>query len=507
MIKKDHERFVLTTIITQGLILRLSFLLGNSFPLGDGGFFFVMVKDLISNNYNLPYFSTYNHANIPFIYPPLGFYFAGIINTTTRLDLLQVFRFVPLLFAVLSIPAFYCLAVEITKDKWVSLISTTVFTLLPMEYSWLIMGGGITRAVGSFFTILALTFVFRFIDSGKWRMGILSILFCGFTVLSHPEWSWFLFYSIGFFCIFKILTKTKKVIIRATILLTGTVILVSPWLITVLHRHNFAVLMPLLDSGFSRWEDILRFILLSWSGETLFPIFTLFALVGIIVLINKKYWFLPIWFVLVYIMQGRAADQKVVIPLSFLAGIGGKALYNFAIDHIISTNRKKLLVSIIGCIYIYSLIGSSFAVNPLAKSISKEFLQGIEWFGKETPVDSTFLVITENFWANDNYSEWVSALTDRISVSVVQGYEWAPGFSDRIYQYQISQNKYSEGITALNKWINKNQIHVDYIIFPKGNYIYTEYLTTLTPCQLKDVLLLSGNQVVFENTGVLIIKR
>jgi hypothetical protein len=160
-----------------------------------------MIQDLISNKFFLPVFSSYNHANIPFIYPPLGLYVVGITEELTGIDRLQLFRFFPLAISTLTIPAFFWLAAEVLKDEWKSIAATAIFSILPMSYAWVILGGGVTRAFGALFGILALTNIIRFMNDGRWRAAIIGSAFCGFTVLSHPEWAWFLFYSIGIYAI------------------------------------------------------------------------------------------------------------------------------------------------------------------------------------------------------------------------------------------------------------------------------------------------------------------
>ena len=70
------------------LILFLSILLGTfvrfnpailaRFAINDGGMFAVMIDDLKANHYLIPAVTSYNHAGIPFAYPPLGFYLGAL---------------------------------------------------------------------------------------------------------------------------------------------------------------------------------------------------------------------------------------------------------------------------------------------------------------------------------------------------------------------------------------------------------------------------------------------
>lgn len=506
MLKKNLESFLLIVITILGFAIRLSFFKTGNFPLHDGGFFYVLVRDLINNNFKLPLFSTYNNANIPFVYPPFGIYIVGIIESITGADLLTLFKVIPLIFATLTIPAFYFLSLLILKDKWSSLSATIVFSLLPMQFAWLILGGGVTRALGSLLSIFALIFVIRFINSGKRQDGIPAIVFNGFTVLSHPEWAWFLFFSIGLFCIIKLIAREKCVIPRTIILLTGTFALIFPWLIVIFISHGWNVFFPLLDSGFSRWNEILNFVLLIWTNEPFFPVFTLFALIGLSSFINKRDYFLVIWLPLVYILQGRAADQKGVIPIALLAGAGIKAIFDQIKIRLTTKNREWLLVAVISGLLFYSLNGNLVVVAPLAKPLPEKILTGIEWIRSETPLDSTFIVISGKAWPEDNYSEWIIALTSRESISVVQGYEWLPGFSGRILEYNQLQYEYSLGMSDLITWMNDNNIRTDYLIFPKTDQYEGNNWVGEAAIHWNDAKLYPGVKTVFENENILIIK-
>ncbi|HNM37713.1 MAG TPA: hypothetical protein PKI33_11655, partial [Anaerolineales bacterium] len=67
---------ILGSAVILGSIVRLLPGVLAGFPLNDGGMFLSMVKDLQTSHYVLPKFTTYNYLNIPFAYPPFGFYFA-----------------------------------------------------------------------------------------------------------------------------------------------------------------------------------------------------------------------------------------------------------------------------------------------------------------------------------------------------------------------------------------------------------------------------------------------
>ena len=82
-IMKPIQRSELATLILAAAILLGGYVRLNpsslaGFAINDGGMFAVMVDDLRANGYALPAFTTYNHLDIPFAYPPLGFYLGAL---------------------------------------------------------------------------------------------------------------------------------------------------------------------------------------------------------------------------------------------------------------------------------------------------------------------------------------------------------------------------------------------------------------------------------------------
>src|SRR5258706_15648964 len=65
----------LVVAVEIGAVVRFFLLSQGDFPLNDGGLFYVMAQDIARSGYALPAFSSYNGIHMPFVYPPLGFYF------------------------------------------------------------------------------------------------------------------------------------------------------------------------------------------------------------------------------------------------------------------------------------------------------------------------------------------------------------------------------------------------------------------------------------------------
>jgi uncharacterized membrane protein len=159
-----------------GLLVRIFPGLQAGFPLNDGGMFLVMIGDLRDNGFALPAFTTYNLSGIPYVYPPLGFYMAGLLNLVgiSGIDLL---RWLPPVINCLAIGGFFLMASEIVGSRSRAAVAAVFFALIPGSFLWQIMGGGLTRSLGLAFLSLSVLVVHRCSVRTNGNTA-LSILFC-----------------------------------------------------------------------------------------------------------------------------------------------------------------------------------------------------------------------------------------------------------------------------------------------------------------------------------------
>jgi len=122
--------------VVLGAAVRLWLVLSSDFPLHDGGLFYAMVQDLKRSHYALPLYTTYNSLHIPFSYPPLAFYIAASVSDLSGWPLIHIFRFVPLIFSIATIPAFYLLGQAILLSNEQTSLAVIAFALLPLSFEW-----------------------------------------------------------------------------------------------------------------------------------------------------------------------------------------------------------------------------------------------------------------------------------------------------------------------------------------------------------------------------------
>src|ERR1700690_887428 len=169
-----------------GAVVRLLPTVETGSPINDGGMFYVMITDLRSNHFLLPAFTSYNHLNIPFAYPPLSFYVAGLISSI-GISTLDVLRWLPPLISTLSILAFYWMASLMLTSRPKASLATLVYALMPRLFSWYVMGGGLSRSFGVLFLLLACASTWALFTQRAPKYILWTALFGAGAILSHPE--------------------------------------------------------------------------------------------------------------------------------------------------------------------------------------------------------------------------------------------------------------------------------------------------------------------------------
>jgi len=497
------------------------------FPINDGGMFAVMVDDLKVSHYVLPIFTTYNHLNIPYVYPPLGFYLGRITADLFGLSAVQVLRWLPAFFASLSIPAFYLLALRLLKNKYYAAVSTLFFALMPRALSWFVMGGGLTRSPGQFFMLLTLAAVIRLYEENRRIDIFLAGLFGGLAVLSHPEAAVHTFVS----AIFLWLMLSRKRISLVNSIGVGIIVFIvtAPWWVTVIHYHGIGPLVNGAQTG-QKFLAVFHLLFFVFTEEPYATVIAILGLIGIGYCLARRDYLLPLWMAIPFFVEGRSAPGPAAIPLVMLAAIG-------LIDVIfpaLQASAKKIRVateetnqndveqsesvsSIELNIFIYLLLYLLFSAYQFGSGLSSATLyppdqEAMAWARENTQNDARFLVLTGTTSVScDSVLEWFPALTSRQSIFTVQGREWTQGKDFGTYvtsTYPVQQCLSSGDLSCLDAAIDRSEY----------DYVYISKLLRVNNCSPLDLQRtfpyfleqISANEhfeTAYETNGVVIYKK
>jgi hypothetical protein len=487
----------LIAIVALGLVPRLFPALSADFPLNDGGFFYLMTREIQRAHYALPVYTSYNSAQIPFAYPPLAFYLAGFISDITRWPLLDVIRLLPAIASVLTIPAFFLFSRTILRSWTQSIFAVFAFAMLPRTFVWFIMGGGLTRAPGLLFAILMLHQAHLLYTRRETRFVLSTILFAVATVLTHAETTWFAVYSAVLLFLFY--GRDRKGVVNSLVVVVGVLALTAPWWATVMSRHG---LSPFLSAAGSGTQDRYALPLLktfSFTDEPYLPLFAVFGLLGIFVRLAERKFFLPVWLLAIFFINPRNPDTPAMLPLAMLVGVAMDRLILPGILRVGAANHvqvgegkpaadrnkpgrmhrvSRMLPLVVPVVMLGYLLGYAFksawtvaSASSALKVLPREERDAMRWVSGNTPETSTFLVLrSSNWFGEDPTSEWFPALAQRVSLATVQGYEWLPNlqFHGRQKPFNALQACAGHDASCLARWMAQTGIAASHVYLSTG---------------------------------------
>ncbi len=475
--KLDWPALLLFTALLFGAIVRFWPAFTNGFPLNDGGMFYSMILDLKENDYQLPEFAEYNSVDIPFAYPPLGFYVAAFLSDASTtlsagllpVSVLQILLWLPALVNTLSIFFFYKLAEQVLNSRLSASLAVMIYALSSRAFLWQVMGGGITRAFGMLFLILMLwQTVQLFKSEGYPKHLALTILFGAGAILSHPQTA--LHAVLGGAVLFGFYGRNKRGVLSAVAVGFGVVFLTAPWWGNVLLRHG---LEPLLSAGQTSQRTLESYLsILDFSGldDYVFLPASLLAIAGAVMVFKQRDYFLLAWPMLALLMDPRGGESIALLPLSMLAGIGLEKASIWlnrskeGMNGEAFSNRKVQVL--LFALFLYLVLGAMiFDFQLVNTSLKPADLEMIQWVKENINERKTFLLSTgREFSMSDPMQEWFPALTNQYSVTTLQGLEWTLNELFFPWHAELVAFQHCADVNCVTGWSGKNKINYDYLL-------------------------------------------
>jgi hypothetical protein len=449
------------------------------FPINDGGMFAVAMRDLMANGFALPKATSYNLLDIPFAYPPFGFY-AGAFLQRLGMSELQVLLWLPIFLSVIMLPFYYLFAREFLGDRPRAAVAAVFFALTPGEYVWFLMGGGLTRSFGAIFFMGAAAFIYRSFNHGKPRDVIFAAAASALVVLSHPQYAFLTVLSGAILWLFY--GRSRQGILFAALIAVGTALLTAPWWGVIATHHGLDIFLSTGQAGVLQ-SSARRLIGSLFSVQTFIPFAMLFRVLGVGWLVRSKRFDLIVWGAIPFFLDQRSAPIVAGFTYPLLAAYG----FMDALPAVIHWLRRrkqaveegqsggfgynhKLSISLLGIIFYLALecAGHGYAISRAVLPTPAREMTA--WAKESTPMDSRYLILTGRIGLmNDPIQEWFPALAERHSATTIQGLEWTLGkrFMERWDELTALQ-------TCLDMECAKtreNQIgaEADYVVFDKAS--------------------------------------
>lgn len=510
----EWASLILVLAVALGAFMRFNLTLLAGFAINDGGMFAVMVDDLRASHYLIPAFTSYNGSNIPFAYPPLGFYFGAFAADIFKMSSVEVLRWLPPFFASLSIPAFYFLSIRIFKDKYLASLSTLFFALMPRAFSWFVMGGGLTRSPGQLFMLLTLIFVLRLYQENRRADILWAGLFGGLAVMSHPEAAVHTVVSAVLFWV--MLSRKRNTFIQSVLVGVVVVIVTAPWLGIVIGYHGTEPLFNAAATG-KKLIAVFNLVFFVFTEEPYATFIAILGLIGLAHRLIRRDYLLPIWMAIPFFVEGRSAAGPAAIPLAMLAAVG---LAEVILPALQASAKKEAestegVSSIERNVFFYLLLYLIFSAYQFGLQLSNATLypydqEAMLWVRENTPADARFLVLTGSTSVScDSVLEWFPALTGRRSLFTVQGAEWTRG---------EEFGSFIQETNDLQACFDENSACVDELIEPSNyDYIYLSKVLRVDNCKplasarvftyfVESARADSRYEVIYETDGVMVYK-
>ena len=400
-------QLLLGLALTIGLVLRIAPVLGSDFPLLDGGLFSTMAHDLRTAHFAIPYYSSFNSGNVPFAYPPLGLYILAAIPG----DPVVTERWLPLAYSMLAIGLVYLLARELTDER-IAGMSALIFAAMPV--TWAIEGAGVTRALGLALLIASVWRVAVVLRVPNARNAMAAGTVFGLALLSHP--------NVGPPAVASaVLLVMMSPSLRRLLAVGGAgmvaALIAAPWVVLVLTRYGSTAFQTAATAPYGLGDRLLRALTSGPSGIMTFDFVGSFALLGLIVLVGRRDWLLPLWALVLILVPGGNAHNAAMV-WAMLAAIG-------AIE-VGSALRERGLLRIAGAVGLASVMVAPFMSGyQRYTAIPAQVRMEIQRAGETTPPGTRFAIVAEDSDLRGLVLDWFPALSGRISLGTSMGLEWA----------------------------------------------------------------------------------
>jgi hypothetical protein len=414
----------LLAVLLLALAVRLPFVLGADFPLGDGGLFAQIIDDIRAHGGALPAFTSYNGGSIPLCYPPLGFYLVVLSGLPT----LKALLWLPLVLSVLVPFAVLLLGRVVLKSEAAALAAGLVAALLPVPCWFGLEGCGLTRSLGLLLTVLTVASVIWASEKPCNRRALLAGIAWAAAELSHPEAALLTPVLVATV----VLSTPLRTKLRSLAAMFGVMAaLVLPWLALVLLRHGIGPWLAAVHYGAGPGGLALAVPSnVAWwlTGESGAAPLAILALLGLPVALLRRDVLIPVWLLAPVFLVPRNYRFWTAPAIALLVGLAVSALVFAGLDRLA---RSRPLTTLAKFSVLLAVVASgmmqarewSGRVSLLAPLPGTE-REALAWVAHaHRPGERIATIDREPAWFS-TLGEWAPYLCHAESVVVPQGREW-----------------------------------------------------------------------------------
>lgn len=489
-------------LILAAVGLRAALVQSSQLPLGDGGFFFQSVIELQENGFIPPGEVTYNQINTPNIYPPLALYIVGWLAQALDVPLLELFRWYPVAVSGLALGVFYWFARTYFEGARGGLLATAVLALMPDVVLDMTSGGGVVRATGMLFAVLALQQGYQLILTHRARYVLPAALAFAMAVMTQPQWGGAA--VLGLLVLAFASEGAFEASVRLFIMFLLVTVVALGWVYYVAEVQG-ETLRPFSDAILNQIEETPLLVTAATStelltGEPFVGVLAGLMLLGLFVCLANGRVELVVWLLLaavvpllrsitlslpIALVTAAALDTLVLVGLGSFR-VPGR--YDSLTGERLARGSNWAVFTGYGAVIVVLLATAAGAVrahvtDPLRVQ-SSEQQAALRWIAERTEPDSVFLVVTGAAdWQSDPLSEWFPVLAERSSYVTVQASAWLQDVP-----LDVTYVERADRYARLQSCVQQEAICLEQVIPPEGTPVYV-YLAANVNGSLRPSLL------------------
>ena len=474
---------LLLACVAGVVAIRVQLLGSTDFPVNDGALFLAFVQAIVPVFPGIPQTVEFSGLTLPFAYPPLSFWLSA---AAVRLgaDPLQIVHQVPILMNIGYVMLFALLLRRTGHSRLFTAVAVLVFGSTFLAYEWLVMGGGLSRGLGSLLLLLTLLIMLP-PAAGKhlaWPTSrlVAAGLCVGASVLAHLEWGILSGFS-ALVCL--LLARPRAATLgRALLVLGGTAALVVlPWFWTVYTAHGIEPFVAASRTGSLQRVDGVGGV---GSGVSKvvqsFSVLLPFMLLGGVCALRTRDRFWLLFLVAALLLTPRGGRTPAMLALGVLTASGLLTSFVLLRQWASARRRHSVLVAaaLVGCVLLGVRTADGLRRNELFAVLPPELRAAMEWVARHHP-GGRFAVLNEAPWYYNAAAEWFPLLAQAVNTTTVQGREWLPGHDFRRAELAVKELNASTSCTQLLRSLDG---------FSRHEYVWVEGGSLLARGRVRDAL-------------------
>ena len=503
----DRDRVWLALALLPGVVAVAIYLVTNPYPAHGAGLYTKIASVLAADGYVPPArIPDYTAAGVPFAYPPLQFYVLAVLLDLGA-DPLVVTRLLPGIGVVAALVPIYLLGRDSTDSRPAGAAAATLVALNPQILEWHVTAGGVVRAFGFLYAMIAVYAGSRIFagrspeDGSPWRAVAVGGFAFGLTLLTHPVYS--LFVVVTLVLLWAVADRSPLGLGLGLAVGLGGTLLAAPWLWWVVATHGPEVFVAASGTHGGVGGGVGALVGGLPAGAEV-------VVVAAIYLLSRRSLLLPLWFVCVVLLfeQPRIAYVvgSVLLPAAVVVLVRERNLRSAAVtphfDRLGGVDARA--AAAVGVLLLGTVVGGGYfayettlASDPSTPEyIDDDSIAAMEWAASETHPEATFVVVGDA-------AEWFPALADRTILIGHWGVEWesAATFERQEAAYEAVSRCDSVGCIERQVTGIGNDTP-SYVYVPKGSYTIRGERTP-RPASIHGSFARAGGwQLAYENDGV-----